>query len=321
MNELISVVIPVYNAAPFLDACMESVLGQTYTNTEILLIDDGSTDGSGEMCERYAAKDGRVRVAHKENGGASSARNAGLSLAKGTYLYFLDSDDHIEPELLRLLYENAEQNGSDLVFFDAWALNADTGEKSERNYSHRERYLPAPGAEMMRRKVKNGDFHVGVWQLFYRTAFLREHGLRFLEGVVFEDYLFACQVYCLASRVSYVPEFLYTRVYHAGSVMTRKRNEHYFYSAVRVWRGVCAFNAENRGDVPQAYLVRGAYNALNCYSELSAKEKQRQKPLLYEIKREIRRDRAFGDRALAARCVGYWPWAAYRMTQKLIKKR
>ena len=99
-NPKISVIIPVYNAESTLRRCVDSVLAQTYTDFECLLIDDGSTDKSGEMCDEYAAKDSRVRVFHKENGGVSSARNVGLDNAKGEWITFLDSDDYIEEEFL-----------------------------------------------------------------------------------------------------------------------------------------------------------------------------------------------------------------------------
>ena len=96
---LISVIVPVYNVAAWLPRCVDSILAQTYENLEILLVDDGSTDGSGNICEEYAKKDTRIRVLHKENGGLSSARNAGLDAAAGAYIGFVDSDDWIAPEM------------------------------------------------------------------------------------------------------------------------------------------------------------------------------------------------------------------------------
>lgn len=100
---LISVIVPVYNTKEYLTRCVESLLAQTYRNLEILLVDDGSTDGSGELCEELAKRDARIVVLHKENGGSSSARNLGLSKAKGEYFGFVDSDDYISPEMYELL--------------------------------------------------------------------------------------------------------------------------------------------------------------------------------------------------------------------------
>lgn len=103
---MISVIVPVYNTEKYLDRCIQSILSQTYSNIEILLIDDGSTDSSGVICDRYAEQDSRVRVFHKENGGVSSARNMGLDNAKGEWITFVDSDDYINDNFLQVVIEN-----------------------------------------------------------------------------------------------------------------------------------------------------------------------------------------------------------------------
>lgn len=104
-NPLVSVVVPVYNVASYLEQCLDSVVNQTYKNLEIILVDDGSTDGSGAICDRYAEKDSRIQVIHKENGGLSSARNVGLERITGEWALFVDSDDWIELNTLELLFE------------------------------------------------------------------------------------------------------------------------------------------------------------------------------------------------------------------------
>lgn len=112
---LISVIIPVYKAEKYLPACLDSVLGQTYRNLEVILVDDGSPDNSGAVCDAYAAKDARVRVIHQKNGGPSAARNAGLDAAKGVYIGFADADDYIDPDMYRSLYERLRVAGADIV--------------------------------------------------------------------------------------------------------------------------------------------------------------------------------------------------------------
>ena len=102
---LISVIVPVYNTKAYLSRCVESIRAQSYRNLEILLVDDGSTDGSGEVCDEYVSKDDRIVVYHKENGGSSSARNLGLAKANGEFIGFVDSDDYIEPDMYALLRE------------------------------------------------------------------------------------------------------------------------------------------------------------------------------------------------------------------------
>ena len=107
---LISVVIPVYNIEEYLERCVNSICAQTYPNLEILLVDDGSTDGSGALCDALAEKDTRIRVFHKVNGGSSSARNVGVAQARGDYIGFVDSDDYISENMYELLYEAIKKN-------------------------------------------------------------------------------------------------------------------------------------------------------------------------------------------------------------------
>lgn len=115
MSELISVIVPVYNSIDCLERCVKSICGQTYGNLEILLIDDGSVDGTGELCEKLALEDCRIHTYHKKNGGASSARNVGIGLASGAYLGFVDSDDYIEPDMYALMMESMREQHGDIV--------------------------------------------------------------------------------------------------------------------------------------------------------------------------------------------------------------
>ncbi len=126
---MISVIVPVYNTKEYLERCVNSLLAQTYGDMEIILVDDGSTDGSGRLCDEFAAKDPRIRVAHKENGGSSSARNLGISLAKGEYIGFVDSDDYVDADMYERLYDalqeyhvNAAQIGRDEIAQDGSIL-------------------------------------------------------------------------------------------------------------------------------------------------------------------------------------------------------
>ena len=113
MDPLVSIIVPVYNVKPYLNRCVNSLLGQSYQNMELLLVDDGSTDGSETLCDEYAAQDARVRVLHKKNGGLSDARNAGVDAAKGEYLSFVDGDDWVSPYYIENLYRALEQGDMD----------------------------------------------------------------------------------------------------------------------------------------------------------------------------------------------------------------
>lgn len=110
MDELISVIVPVYNVKNYLKQCVQSIVGQTYKNLEIILIDDGSTDGSGELCDILKKTDERIKVIHEENSGLSEARNTGLNAARGKYIGFVDSDDYIEPNMYDILIKLCKKN-------------------------------------------------------------------------------------------------------------------------------------------------------------------------------------------------------------------
>ena len=114
-NELLSIIIPVYNVEKYLEKCIDSIINQTYTNLEIILVDDGSTDNCGNICDEYAKKDNRIKLIHKENGGTSDARNEGLKISTGEYIGFVDSDDYIEPNMYEEMINNIKKNNADIV--------------------------------------------------------------------------------------------------------------------------------------------------------------------------------------------------------------
>ena len=118
MNELVSIVVPVYRVEEYLDECINSIINQTYNYIEIILVDDGSPDKCPEICDNYAKNDKRIKVIHKENGGLSDARNFGIPHATGEYIAFLDSDDYVEPNTYKTMYEKAVQENSDYVECD-----------------------------------------------------------------------------------------------------------------------------------------------------------------------------------------------------------
>lgn len=126
-NNLISIIVPIYNVEEYLSRCVDSLIRQTYKNIEIILVDDGSTDKCGEICDKYAQKDSRIKVIHKQNGGASDARNSALCIAKGDYLLFVDSDDWIEDETCEVTLKLAIENNADIVPF-GWNKVYDNGE-------------------------------------------------------------------------------------------------------------------------------------------------------------------------------------------------
>lgn len=178
---LLSVIVPVYNVEEFLPRCVDSLLAQTYQNLEILLVDDGATDLSGRICDQYAAKDSRVRVIHKENGGLSSARNAGLDAHRGEYIAFLDSDDWMEPDAFETMLGLAEKYAAKLVCAGRYDVYADVRVVSLCP----EREEKCSGEEVAGRIFRWDHCDSSACDKLYHSSLWQHH--RFPVGKVCED--------------------------------------------------------------------------------------------------------------------------------------
>lgn len=137
MNKLISIIVPVYNVEKYLSQCIKSVLNQSYTNWELILIDDGSPDNSPEICDYYAAHNKKIKVIHKKNGGLSSARNVGIDTAKGSYITFLDSDDYLHHDYLKIMLSYAIENDADIVQCDFSRVESDFSNFASKSIAYR----------------------------------------------------------------------------------------------------------------------------------------------------------------------------------------
>lgn len=170
MNIMISVIVPIYNVEEYLPACIESILNQTYKDFEILLIDDGSTDNSGKICDKYAGKDKRCIVIHQQNKGLSGARNTGLDNVKGEYISFIDGDDYIHPQMFEILYKEIEKENYDFAMishkkvFNKLEQNKDIG--SDINIINLNRNILISGL-YNKTSFSESDFQV-VWTLVSR---------------------------------------------------------------------------------------------------------------------------------------------------------
>lgn len=209
MNDpLISVIVPVYKAEPYLDKCINSIRNQTYKNLEIILVDDGSPDRCGEMCDAYAKTDSRIRVFHKENGGQSSARNLGLDNMTGEYVGFVDSDDWIEPDMYRRLYDQMVETesqisicGIQMDYLDgrvAYMNVCYPEDKEVRIYTMK---------EALREALDNTRITYSPCdKLYHKDIFL---SLRMTEGKIYEDMEMIPKCVERAERVVYDPNPLY----------------------------------------------------------------------------------------------------------------
>lgn len=213
----ISVIVPVYKVEKYLNACIDSILNQTFADFELLLVDDGSPDGCPALCDAAAAKDSRVRAIHKPNGGVGSARNAGLDRAQGNWIFFLDSDDLAAPELLEKMHRKAVEEQPDLVICDFMRMDED-GRRSW--YQERLVKEETLSQEDLIRKICLTPFVV-VWGKLYRRGLLQD--IRFGNKVIGEDVVFQNEVFRKAQKAVCVAEWLYYYRSSPNSLVRGKR--------------------------------------------------------------------------------------------------
>lgn len=208
---MISIIVPVYNTEQYLPRCIDSILNQSYTDFELLLIDDGSSDGSGAICDAYAEKDNRIRAFHKENGGVSSARNLGLKEAKGEWVCFVDSDDELMSNALQVMVDGACDE-VDLVMAGYEVYN-DDGEKTYSLEKFISNLMPNESAVKEMYAPTDYRYQGYIWNKLFRLSLISSNSIRFAEDFFFnEDRLFVTQFICVSGRnVSYttIPVYRY----------------------------------------------------------------------------------------------------------------
>ena len=211
----ISVIVPVYNVEKYLQRCVDSLLRQTFHNCEILLVDDGATDSSGAMCDGYAARDSRVRVIHKPNGGLSDARNAGLEVAQGKYVCFIDSDDYVEPDMLEVLYRLVTEHDADLSICGI----SDSYEKGSYPQCPEEIEFVCTGREAQGITLEGKKLPGSVCTKLIRRELIGDH--RFLKGKTYEDAFFTPELLLRAKTVAATTRSLYYYWHRDDSITTR----------------------------------------------------------------------------------------------------
>lgn len=212
MNDVISVIMPVYNVEAYLPECVESVLNQDYDKLEVILIDDGSTDTSGELCDQYGARDPRVRVIHQKNAGAAAAKNAGLEMATGEYLSFVDSDDFLEPNVYGYMVALLEQTGADAGVFSFQDVYRN---RQQAHILHEKREI-LTGQAYLERFVRDWSCAL-LWNKLYKRRLFA--GVFFEEGHKIDDEYFTYQGFLNAENVVCDSRIVYNYRRRASSVM------------------------------------------------------------------------------------------------------
>lgn len=212
---MISIIVPVYNVEKYFEKCIDSLVGQTYKDLDIILIDDGSTDKSPQICDRYALSDNRVRVLHQTNKGLSKARNVGLSMANGDYITFIDSDDYIELDTMETVMEAIERFGSDLVFFREKSVD-ETGKTTLIKGPEPTGLILEKDRDFAENRIM-GELINGVCDKVYRADIIKD--LTFETGRIYgEDFMFNLMALSKVEKVAYIDQIKYSYVSNSGSI-------------------------------------------------------------------------------------------------------
>ena len=209
---MVSIIVPIYNIEGYIRECIDSILAQTYSDFELILVDDGSPDNCGRICDEYAEKDVRIKVIHKENGGLTSARNAGLSVAKGDWIMHVDGDDWIEPDMIESLIEAANITEADLVFGDHMKYGPSAGNHKLPTWSNDKK-------DSMSRYIAYSM--TTIWGSIAKRSLYTEHSLKSPNGVSYcEDFHLIVRLCHYAKKIANVHRPFYHYRYRPTSIMS-----------------------------------------------------------------------------------------------------
>lgn len=269
--DLISVIVPVYNVEQYLKICLDSIINQTYINLEIILVNDGSTDGSGDICEEYKRNDGRIKVIHKENGGLSSARNIGIRNATGNWIGFVDSDDYVEKDMYESLLLLAKKYKADLVLgqfrtFDSLDIEDYINTNSNIIFKEKElieTFILNPG----KYRITNS-----VWDRLYKKELVEN--IDFPEGKLNEDIVYTIEVFYKCKKAVYVDHAYYNyRINRAESIMTKQYRPKNLYDLFALTEEASNFlYAQHRKDLADIYFIRKYISLYDALCEVKDKE-------------------------------------------------
>ena len=291
----VSVIVPVYNSHAYLEECIDSVLHQSLQDFEIICIDDGSTDDSGLILKEYSTEHDCIKVLSQINKGVSNARNAGLKVAQGEYIFFLDSDDYIEPDTFKCLCQEMDNKVLDVVYFDTIAFGEegipqkDIDDKN-KYYSVTHKYSSiCSGVDFLYQLIDNQEFSCPVWKQMIRRELLNKNQIWFYDGIIHEDELFTVQTMLNAERVLYKACVFHHRRLRKNSIMSEKPGFNsvygYFVSSKEIYKYITERGYSQEKLKKLFNRVRGVNtNARKQYSKLDEKEQKKQNLLPEEDK-------------------------------------
>lgn len=220
-NNLVTVVVPVYNVEKYIEKCLNSIIEQTYRDIEIIIVNDGSKDKSIDICEKIQSKDSRIKIINQKNAGLSAARNTGIQNASGKYICFVDSDDFLDKNYVRLLLENLIKNGADISVCDYIYID-EKGKTWTRKIKHNKVYSNIEAIKDLLVGTQNTE--VMTWNKLYKLSLFKEHNIYFPERKLHEDNFTTYKLYYYSQSISLINDRLYFYLQRTNSIMGKKFN-------------------------------------------------------------------------------------------------
>ena len=294
MEELISIIIPVYKVEEYLNKCINSIRNQTYKNIEIILVDDGSPDKCGAMCDEYAKTDNRIKVIHKKNEGLSEARNAGIEIAKGKYITFVDSDDYVIDTYISFLYNLIKENDADMsmgkhyIQYPKRTMDTGTGKKYELN-----------AKEALEMCLYSNDIDVSAWAKLYKAELFKE--IRYPKARVFEDSATIYKLIDKSKKIAFKSEPIYYYVIRENSIIN-KGFDHRMLDLIKSTEEMTQFTKKKYPELEKAANRRMMYAYLSTLTQMLRRnhiDAEIEKKLLEYIKahsREVLKDKRIPKR-------------------------
>ncbi len=260
--DLISVVIPIYNVEQYLKKCIDSVINQTYNNIEIILVDDGSPDDCGNICDEYAKKDSRIKVIHKINGGLSDARNAGIEIASGKYITFIDSDDIVENDYIEYLYKLLKKYNTKISICSYYVITEDN-KKIDYGKDYKEQIMAKE--ECLERMLCEEGFSVSAWAKMYDIQLF--NNVRYPYGKICEDNGTTYKLIDQVDKVAYgnIPKYYYLK--RSGSIMSNNFNIKKM-DMIELTDEMCDFLYEKYPIIENSIRRRKAYARFNILRQM-----------------------------------------------------
>ena len=286
MEQLISIIVPIYNVEKYVEKCIESIISQTYKNLEIILVDDGSPDNSGVICDEYAQKDSRIKVIHKENGGLSSARNVGLDIASGEYISFIDSDDYISPRFVEIMYEVSQKYNLEIVQCSFTRNEAEISNDECGDGEYDIEILSGEQALERLNNIKYYETYVIACNKLYKTKIYKN--LRFPFGKVNEDAFTAYLAFDRCSKIAILSDKMYYYRIYPSSIMQKPFSIKRYDALIACENEANYFKKNKRKILYESTLVIYQHILKNLYISTFRYIKENRKQNLQMLLKKIR---------------------------------